>query len=265
MAGSTKAPISKTRLTNARADFSKEDFDDLILQKGLKMTHEKTMYCPCRGKTSGRPNVECQDCFGSGLLFKDSVNIRGVIQSIGKNPTYRPMGEDDEGTARLTVVYDDRIGWMDRITLQDGEDVFYENVYPIIRDITGPDTECSALLVYPPIKVSDVHLYVDKDTASTELVQGTDYTFTGRKIVLSTALRNALAADLTKDEYQIAIRYTHLPQYLIRYIDHNVRNTRTIDSGAVDNVKKLPLSCLIRKSHYFMNDKGFYEFPENQV
>jgi len=261
MAGSTKAPISSTRLTSARSDFSKSDFDDLVLQKGLKLTHEKTLPCPCRGKTTGRPNVECQDCFGSGILFIDPTKIRGVIQSLGKNPKYKPNGEMDEGSARLTVVYDDRIGWMDRITVEDGEDVFYEMVYPIIRDIVGPDTECSALMVYPPISILDVRLYVDKDTLSTTLALTTDYTFSGRKLVLSTALRDALSGDY----YQISIRYKHKPQYLINYLDHNIRNTRTIDAGAADNLKNLPLSCMIRKTHYFINDEGIAEFPENDV
>lgn len=270
----TKAPIAYNQLTSTRADFNETLFINLITQKGLQLRHEKYVPCPCRNRTSGQPNVKCADCYGTGAIYTDTVIIRGVIQALSKNPRFNQNGEVDEGSARLTVLYDDRVAWMDRITMLDGEDVFTETIYPIIRTINiipvpvAPPlttTECSAITTYESVDVDLVLLFVDSTTQATELVLGTDYTVSGRKIILSNDLRDALALLGANAFYQLSVRYRHNPQYLVNFADHNIRNTRVIENGSKQVVKKFPVSVVIRKLHFMLGDRGLAEFAENNV
>lgn len=260
--GTTRVPISITRLTKSRADFETDAFEELVLQKGLRVQHEKNLACPCKDETSGQANVECVDCNGMGFLFKDPNIFRAVVQSVGFNNKGKAAGKLDDGNSSVTMVWTDRIAWMDKITVLDGEDVFYEIVYPKVRNIIAGGTECSALMTYVPLSVKDIHLYVDKSTPSVELVSGVDYTVNGRKITLSDDLRDNIGS---VGKYNLSIRYTHNPQYLVNTINKNIRNTRVIQNGAVDTLKKMPLNFTMTKLHYILGDKGLNNFAENNI
>ena len=117
---SHNAPISDQILKTGRADFVKDDFDILVEQKGLVLTHEQTFKCSCIREMNGSALSECPDCFGGGYTYGEKHDIKGVIQSINYDPKFMQYSEINVGNAMLTVRYTNRLGWRDRITLKNG-------------------------------------------------------------------------------------------------------------------------------------------------
>ena len=256
------APITKQQLVSARVDFKNEKFNILIEQKGLKLTHHFAVKCSCIREVSGSALPNCDICDGVGFTFHGEHILKGVIQAINFNPKIQQYSEINLGTAMLTTRYTDRLGWYDKIVIDDGETMFSENVFPIIRG-TGLAQKCSGLLTYAPIDYlqplgSNVtmraFLYVNT-TTQTELTYLTDYTFSGREMILSNTLRDALIAS-EQDKYYIGVRYKHKPEYIVMDIQKNIRNTLVMGVGDVEELKHLPIHCTIKKTHYLLNGQG---------
>jgi len=254
---SRTAKISQTQLTTARVDFSKDDFDILIGQKGLVFRHEIAIKCSCNREVSGQPLPHCVDCGGVGVIFIEPELLKGVVQAVNYDPKNMNYSEINLGTAQLTTRYNQRLGWMDRITLCDGETIFMENVFPELREVDTVE-ELSALLTYVPKSLSKVYMFVAENTPQLELIEGTDYTVAegSRKLVLSDAIKTSFKSSDEKKKY-IGIRYLHEPQYIIMDIQKDIRNTRVVDSAGKENLKNLPINCIIKKVHYTLNDNGF--------
>ena len=257
-----EAKISQQQLGTVRADFKQDDFDRLVHQKGLKLTHEIAAFCSCVREVNGNAEPHCISCGGSGYVFLDPCTLTGVIQAIGYDPKHNQYSEINLGTAKLTTRYTERLGWFDRLTLKDGESVFMENTFPIVRNVNGTD-QLSSLLIYEPLKISKVFMYIDAQTPQQELEQfeadgvtPKDFTIEGRKLILSDAILAAHQAAGEEKKY-ISIRYSHRPQYLVMDIQHDIRNTKNLDKGGAEVLKNMPIHCIIKKAHYLLGDTGF--------
>lgn len=252
---SRAAKITTQQLGTQRVDFKKDDFDILVHQKGLELTHEITVKCSCIREINGNAKLTCIDCGGSGYIFIDPCTLRGVIQAIGFNPKKMQYSEVNLGTALLTMRYTERLGWMDRFTIKDGETIFMENTFPLVRTING-SPQMSSLLTYDPIKAVKVFMYVDDSTSQQELIEGTDFSLSGRKLILSDEIMGAAIAAGEQKKY-ISIRYRHRPQYLVMDVQRDIRNTRQIVAGGEEILNHMPVFCTLKKAHYILNDPGF--------
>jgi len=256
------APITQQQLKSARVDFKADKFDILVEQKGLKLTHQYSVKCSCIREVNGSALPNCEICEGIGFTFNGSHILKGIIQAINFNPKFQQYSEVNLGTALLTTRYTDRLGWYDKIIVDDGATMFSENIFPIIRG-TGITQKCSGLLTYVPIDflqplgsnvTMKAFLYVNT-TTQTELTYNTDYTFTGREMILSNALRDALIAS-GKDKYYIGVRYKHKPEYIVMDIQKNIRNSLVLNVGGGEELRHLPIHCTIKKTHYLLNGQG---------
>lgn len=248
------ATISNQTLTTARADFSKEDFDTLVRQKSLVLTHEQAFRCSCVIEVNGNALSSCIDCGGVGYTFGEPDTVYGVIQAIGYNPKRMQYSEVNIGTAMLTIRYDERVGWWDRITVEDGETIFHENVFPVLRTVSGIN-ELSALLTYEPLEIFKVVMFVGENIPQVELIKDSDFTIEGRKLKLSDLIMDQFKNSNEKKK-RIGIRYNHKPQYLIMDIQKDIRNTKVIENQ-IEVRKNLPINCMIKKTHYAIGSKGF--------
>jgi len=241
MANETSAAITTTELNNERVDFGTRDFKQLVQQKGLAMTHEKAVQCPCRIKENGNASPNCTSCSGSGWQFKDAEEIRGVIQSVMMNPKVAETIRLDLGTATITTNNSEKLAWHDRLTLIDGESIYSENLY-ISQSTTWYDYS-----TYPPEEIEYALLFIDDETPTTDV--SAYISVVDRKITLDLA-----AAGLSGfTEYQVSIRYTHKPQYYVMDIQKDIRNTRKIQGGGTDVLENLPVNGIIRKVHYVID------------
>jgi len=251
------APITQQELTTARVDFKKRNFDILVEQKGLNLCHEKAIRCSCVMEVNGSPLSDCVSCNGSGWIWYDLKEIKGVLTGIGFDPKFMQYSRVNLGTANLTVRYDDaqRLSWFDRITLVDGQTVFHENIFPHLR--TG-DTVAQELTTYSILEIDKIFLFIDANTQQQELVVGTDFTFSGRSITLSTELRNELIQQSGNDIKKcISIRYRHRPQYVVMDLQNDIRNTNVVTTGGSEELNHMPIHALVKRLHYVVGDKGF--------
>lgn len=253
MSGTPNIPISQQETTRLRVDFHDREIDILVRQKGLRLYTESSMKCACRGKGNGNPNPICINCNGCGFVFFDKKTVYGIIQAVGYNPKVNQYSELNVGTATLTLSYGERVGWMDRVTVRDGDNIFEEMCYPKLKTV-GIDNLAVDLLVYEPTKMIRAEMYVDEVTPNVVLVEGTDYTIEGRKLILSTALRDTLTGTETKS---VSVRYKHLPTYLVMDVQRDIRNTVKMEVGGVMKVKNLPIFATLKKIHYLVGDNGY--------
>ena len=276
MATNHFAPISNQLLTTARVDFKPEKFNTLVEQKGLILTHEYGVKCSCIREVNGASLPNCNLCNGCGWTYHDPWNVKGVIQAINYNPKIAQYSEINLGTALLTTRYTDRLGWYDKITVEEGESIFSENVFPILRG-TGIQERCSALLTYVPIDFEqplgsyvtmtafvfqDVNtslqlVYSDTPTAINEF--GLD----GREFLLNPILLTQLK-NSNVDKYYVGVRYKHKPEYIVMDIQKNIRNTNVLKVGKTEELKHMPIHCTIKKTHYLLNSQGLVNAPTAQ-
>lgn len=91
-------PTPNQRLDRTRADFIMREFRQLIKQKGLQITWEQTIECPCNQQSSqnfgldlqnvvdidsdaSSNNPDCPTCKGLGLIRHSSQAIQGIATS----------------------------------------------------------------------------------------------------------------------------------------------------------------------------------------
>jgi hypothetical protein len=102
-----------------RADLQANQFDTAIKQKGYRVWWEQGMFCPCEDKHSGQPDPVCPACGGNGYYYLEGKETRVLVTSINSNKFQTHIGLDDLGTAYLTALSTDRIGFRDRFTFMD--------------------------------------------------------------------------------------------------------------------------------------------------
>ncbi|MMZ43512.1 hypothetical protein D1872_50640 [compost metagenome] len=106
-----------------RADFKPELFDTLIQQKGYTVIWEQGMLCSCLKYSgqlnSGQPDFTCTVCKGKGYVYFDPNHTRALVTSISGRKEQEKVGLNDFGTAYLTPLSTDDVGFRDRFTFPD--------------------------------------------------------------------------------------------------------------------------------------------------
>ena len=138
-----------------RVDFKPDKFDLTIESHGYRLTWERALPCPCAPVTAaaeGMPDPNCDLCHGKGWIWFGEPNttdftevgnlttvqraiidennamvIRGIITSIEhKNDPHTKVGAWGAGSLNLTVRYQNKLSYYDRLTALDVEIAFSE-------------------------------------------------------------------------------------------------------------------------------------------
>ena len=128
-----------------RADFRTEKFDTIIKQKGYTMIWEQATICSCYNPTDGQPQYQCPDCHGRGYYYFGAVETKAVVSSINGHREQEEFGLINVGSAYITPLSTDMVGYRDRFTFTDFRVKFSEI---ITRGTTNTDN-----LRYPADKV----------------------------------------------------------------------------------------------------------------
>jgi len=249
--------ITFNELLRPRVDFRTRDFDRLAEQKGLRVRIDKTIRCSCVREVQGAPLARCVNCNGEGVIFYDTREARAIVQSLNYKRMLKEYGEILVGTYMITTQYRDRVSWMDRVTVLDGEAVYFQNIFPELRN-KDESQEASELLVYEPIVVDKAFMFVDEYTAHRILVEDTDFTMVKRKLVLSDDLKQEMIDNDEAKKY-ISVRYRYLPTYYVMDVVKHIRNTKVLQPGHTEKVEPLPIHALMKESHHVKSDQGFDE------
>lgn len=103
-----------------RAQFRQIEFQRAILQHGHYLSWSKAVICPCMSAETEQTRVNCATCDGSGFYYIDPIMIRGIMSSLERNErVFEKFGTWVEGSSQITVEPQYRMGYRDRVEMQD--------------------------------------------------------------------------------------------------------------------------------------------------
>lgn len=225
-----------------RVDFGGDDFDVLVFQKGLDITWESSILCPC--KLDGRGNIPtCINCSGSGYVFINPVKTKMVVQSMNLTTKNTSWSLEKVGMVSITTRHSDNVGDMDRITL----DKTVSKMSQILRPKFFKN-KLFAFTNYPVVEIIDVFMFNDDHQKLTRL-SNKQYSKDGNKIIFDKSLFS--------EDMSVSVRYKHPIQYFIVDIPREIRESLGLMVGKDDKSIKLPVSAIGRRCHHVLRSDKF--------
>lgn len=224
-----------------RVDLNLEGFEAIVQTKGLDVTWEATILCPCR--TTDNSNLStCQNCMGTGWVMVNKTQTKMILHSMNANTKYKEWSEEKLGTASVTAMNRDKLSFMDRIIVNGAEGIQSQVIYTKLYS-----NQVYAYTIYDIESILDLFVFVDATHKLTKLEEGIDYTYTRNKILFTS---------LTVGK-SISIRYKHKIQYHIIDLPHDVRNSYEIDTNGRDSQTILPINAIAKRSHYILDSLNY--------
>jgi hypothetical protein len=224
-----------------RVDFHKQDFDDLIAQKGRNVLVEKAIQCPCKGEGTNQQST-CRNCGGTGYAWVNPYTTRMVTQKINLVNDFAPWSEENRGFVNLSYNADEELTYMDKITALDGEAIFNQVLF-----LKQKGNTVFAYTVYPIKEIKYLAVFIDDVTPYQRLIEGTDYTFQNNVITI-------INDDIIQDSVQttnITIRYKHAPVFI--FVESKRETMETFEYKDGERLYHMPLSAIARRAHYIPN------------
>jgi len=228
--------------------FEKNDFDETIWKHGYNVIIEKALRCPC--KSTGSDNLSnCRNCGGTGWVFINKIKTKASLVSQNLTNQFKDWSEINIGNVNITVRDVDKLAFMDRITVLDGESIHTQNA--TLRMYEGV---LFSFLDYEPKCVSVVFLFKDPKEKLILLKKTVDYEIVDSKIILNTKfIKNN--QPMYKD-MSISLRYIHAPQYYVIDIMRDVMVTPTAESFG-NQITHMPILAQGRRSHLLFERQNF--------
>lgn len=219
-------------------DFIKPEFDALIENKGYRVIWEKSTMCPCRG-TQHSPLSDCQNCRGTGWVLFNAIRTKMVLTSINYSNKYLQWTKDLVGMIAVTARSEDRITFMDRITLIDSDN-YESEIMPLQVSSTGV---VFCFVTYKLVEVMEIFTFIQSDQALNRLSpEEFQFSVGGYKIIFP---------NITLQENEVkmvSIRYKCNPQYYVVDMNHDIRNSSILnDRGSKEQIR-LPVSGVARRA-----------------
>lgn len=228
-------------LGSGRVDLKGDQFDVLIAEKGLDVTWESAIRCPC--KLDGRANMPtCINCSGCGYVFINPVKTKMVIQSMNISTKTTGWSVERVGIANITTRSIDNVGDMDKITVDKATAKMSQVVRPKMYK-----NKLFAFTNYPIIDIIDVFLF-KSDSKKLELIPSSKYSIEANKIILNKSL--------FVNDMSITVRYKHPLQYFVVDIPRETRESVGIDLNKEKTIK-LPVSAIGRRCHHVLRPQDF--------
>lgn len=215
-----------------RADFKAESFDTLINQKGYKITWQQGMLCSCYNPDSGQPDYNCTACYGKGYIYFGDTETRAIVTSINGTKEQGKIGLDDVGSAYLTPLSTDEVGFRDRFVFHD-----FTMKYSQLVEYSEHSPN---FLKYPVIDMYGVrHL-------NTIYRRGIDYELSKDGMSLEWIKPNTMY-----DGQKYSVLYTTRPVYIAINPVHEIRGTYTMyKAGGIEKFVKLPKQFQIKREDF---------------
>ncbi len=161
-------------------NFTKEEYNAMVWNKGLDCIIESAIKCPC--KTKDNPNqIVCQNCLGIGWVLINSTQDRVIVDGINRETKFKEWTTEKLGTTSLSFAkrgYD--LGYMDRITILDSSVLYTQVLYPF-----GFSDNYFAYTVYSMDSIIEVFQFDGADQPLKLLELDVDYTFEGYKLLFT--------------------------------------------------------------------------------
>lgn len=258
MAAHDKPIIAQTPLDLSTLQFSPQltasDFKQSIANYGYDVTIEKALMCPCRDKANGHVDTGCKNCGATGWIFINKKKTRALVSNINQQTKYLDWTEDNIGTVNITTLPEDRVGYMDRVTLLDIDTVMSQ----IVHVRKSSTNELFAFLAYVPTEIDSIFLFLDAQS-ELEHLDPNKYSIQHNKLILDNSYLSQLTGvtNLNLQYLNVTIRYFHQPVYHIIDINREVVKSRSKECATgLKALKEFPISSIGKKPH------ALYEIPD---
>lgn len=230
----------------------KENFHESINQQGYDVTIEKSLRCPCVSKTHGQALSSCVNCGGTGWIFINKRETVAVLTNMNRSTKFKSWTEYDRGTVSVSLKSWDAIGFMDRIVNLNLLSTYSQVVHLKECNDGEGGTEMAGMLVYPPQDVENCFLFDDDALPLRSLVEGTDFTISGQKFILSDSVDIGGQTEPT-----VSVRYEHYPVFhVIDIMREKISSRREKCVDGTLFLDGLPIHCIARRTHYLMDAPG---------
>lgn len=229
------------------ADFIKQNFDNLIWQKGYRVIVEKMIKCPCKGDNGIDPLSTCKNCAGTGFTYINPLLTRMILTAMNMSTEYKSWSAINAGTVNVSTLNENRLSYMDKITVVDCEGTFSETRHVLLDDTS--DT----LFFYTSYNMKSIEyagLFIAHNEKYVRLKLNEDYTFKANIFYLDSKYRTIFDTNKTSDfGTSITIRYNHPPQYYVIDLTRDVMQSWS-RQGKKEVQIELPLAAIARRAHY---------------
>ena len=232
-------------------NFEKSKFDDLINLKGYTVLLESSISCPCRQTSAGGHQAlsDCLNCGGTGWVFINKSKTKMILHSMNNNTKFSEWSEEKIGTVSITTKDTDELGFMDKITVLDGQSYFTETIHA--KEFDGILFSFTA---YDVMEMKFAFLFKSAKEKLILLREGIDYTVNTNKIILDKKYKKTLTPD---SKFNIGIRYTHRPVFHVIDLPIDIMVTEIINGDKKD-VVKMPVHGIGRRAHYIAAFENLY-------
>lgn len=236
---------------NPQATWDRKKFDDLISDKGYECFIERALKCPCNNTPTGQAMSDCMNCGGTGWFFIDKQKTAVVCQAMSHRTKYEVWTAANMGIVNISTRPQDKLGFMDRVTLVDLES-WFSQVLSLKLSATDP-TKYFSFLIYVPIKVFEIYIF-ESSAKPLVYLEVDNYTIDcgSNKILINKTYLDNLG--ITKPV--ITIRYTHNPTYHIIDVNRDLIKQKSISNVDVQ-VVNFPLNCIGKRAHYILDAPNF--------
>ena len=234
-----------------RVDFYVDQYDEIILQKGMVALWEESMTCFCLTEDSGQPNFNCTVCNGSGYIYAAPKETRVLTSGLSGKFDLTNIGLVPKGVAYATSLSNVLMGFHDRLTFPDFNSKYsqvitfndgksnrlYRPAKRIIRclaleaeyipeDMPVPegniDNTAEEVQVIPDFKISEDGFYIEWTNIETWIPDGA----------------------------RVSVLYVTSPSYIIDDITHELRATYVQFKQKTETFKELPKQYSLRREDF---------------
>lgn len=216
-----------------RADFKPSAFDTLIQQKGYRVIWQQGMFCSCYNG-DGQPDYGCKTCLGKGYVYFGGKSTRALVTSISGTRDQGKNGLDEVGSAYLTPLSRDEVGYRDRFIFED-----FVMKFSQLMEYTGYEDKFR----YPVMDIIAVRHLDDLYN------RGVDFDLSSDGTTLKW-LKTPKFYEGTK----YSVLYTTKPVYIAINPVHELRGTYTMAKGKGEELfMLLPKQFQIKREDFFEN------------
>lgn len=236
-------------MTTVRVDFRENDFDQFIWEHGYNLLIEKSVTCPCAGAGSHTALSDCQNCRGSGFVFINPLQTKGLVTGIREALQLKEWSLEYSGDVSITLRDVDRGAWMDRVTLVDDVSIFSE-----ICSLRVSESSQFIFTSYEVRDIEDVFVFTGSEN---KLVRISPDDYSINPLNPYNIIFNYDFDNLESFNGTVSLRYKHNIQYHIYSTPHDIRSQWKKNRNGQMEKQKLPNQYLGRRAHEQLNLKNF--------
>lgn len=234
-----------------RVDFYVDQYDEIILQKGMRTLWEEAMTCYCLSVDTGQPDFNCTTCSGSGYIYAPPKETKVLTSGLTGKFDLATIGMVQKGTAYVTALSTVLMGYHDRLTFPDFKSKYSQTVTfcdgkstrlhrpakKIIRCLTS-------VAEYIPIEAKSVEGNIDNVADTAQLMP--DFKISEDGLYIEWVNIETWPAD----DSRAAILYMTGPSYVIDDITHELRATYVKFKQNTDTFKELPKQYSLKREDF---------------